>query len=129
MPIGIDGLLGLLGVVISLLVGGAVWWFSKPLLADWERKFTEVNAELRDLRTQYNALMLEYWRVIAENEWLRRQLRARDINIPPLPDDLKPRADGKGNITIMVTDRVGVQVAGGSMQVGQDFIGGDKATA
>lgn len=92
MLLTVEGALGLLGLVIALAIVLYLWVVVGPM-----------RVELTDLRKKYNSLILEYWRAMGENEWLRRQLRARGIEIPPLPEELRPKMDAHGNISINVT--------------------------
>lgn len=117
MVVTFDSLLALIAFVISVLVGWFAWQMRSELLS--------LRSEMGDLRKKYNSLVLEYWRVMGENTWLRQQLRERGIEIPPLPDELRPQMDANGNISIMITERGGVQVAG-DLKAERDVVGGNS---
>jgi hypothetical protein len=124
MTVSLDGVLGVTGIVLSMIVGIAAWRYTIP-----------IRHELDELRKSNNQLVLEYWRVLGENTWLRQQLRERGISIPPLPNELRPTMDAAGNISVMISDRGGVQIVGGKLDIAHgdinktDISGGEVGQA
>jgi hypothetical protein len=125
-------------VVFALLIliaaVGALGWFKpESLRKEYETEIKGLRVELHatvqkleSLETEYRKLANDYLRIVGENHWLRLQLRKLDIDIPPLPDDLRPHVDSRGNISIMVSGG-GVQAGGGArLDVGGDIVGRDK---
>ena len=149
ISLGLDGWLAVAGLIGVIVV--AVIAIRKPeelrrqyeqkialLEKKHERKYKEtvdyLEAKLDntlkrvdELETEYRKMATEYLRIVAENYWLRIQLRAHGIAIPPLPDDLRPKTDAQGNISIIVSPQGGLQVIGSNIETGRDIIGGDSS--
>lgn len=130
----VDGMLGLVGIILALSVGVVALRQPETIRKEYEKHLQAVRQELREVGTEldrlevrYRELATEYLRIIGENHWLRLQLRQQNIEIPPLPDDLKPRVDSAGNISIMVSGASGgIQVSGSKLNVGGDVAARDK---
>jgi hypothetical protein len=102
--------------VVLLAVFGVIAW-----------QIMSLQKELREVRGEYQKVLYEQVRLTAENHWLRIVLRSQNIEIPPLPEDLRPKLDSNGNISILVSGSGGVQVAGtGSVKSGGDVVSRDK---
>ena len=82
------------------------------------RRLEVAQSKIGDLELEYRRMATEYLRIIGENHWLRIQLRMKNIDIPPLPDDLRPKTDAQGNISIIVSPNGGLQVMGGQVHSG-----------
>lgn len=117
-----DGILAFVGLLVAVVAG--VIAVRRPEAV--RRQLNEVLEEVESLRKEYNALMLKYWEIAGENTWLKQVLSKHNIEVPPMPDYLKPRMDSRGNITIMVSETGGIQIAGARVAVGHDLVGGDK---
>lgn len=102
-------------VVVLIGVFGVIAW-----------QIMTLQKELREVRVEYQKVLYEQVRLTAENHWLRIVLRSQNIEIPPLPEDLKPRVDSNGNISILVSGAGGVQVAGSGSLKAQDVVSRDK---
>lgn len=130
-----DGILATTAIVLVILVGLIAWIRPDALqrnyiaqLLQLERKLDAAEKEIDALRLEYRKMASDYLRIIGENHWLRMQLRAHGIDIPPLPEDLRPHTDAQGNISIVVSPSGGVQVTGGYMDANRDVIGGSVKT-
>lgn len=122
-----DGFLAVLGIVGVIMVGIVAWRRPEQLRVHYEMQLLAVEKKLaiaskriEELEVEYRKMASDYLRIIGENHWLRLQLRANGIDIPPLPEDLRPHTDEQGNISIVVSPSGGVQVTGGHMETRRD---------
>lgn len=148
LTVTFDGLLAIISIVLVIGVGGIAWRrpeflqresqarierlekeyeakieglrrYYESKLERFEKALADAEKEIETLRLEYRRMASDYLRIIGENHWLRLQLRAQNIDIPPLPDDLRPQTDAQGNISITVSrgDVNTVDVGGPSAQV------------
>lgn len=122
-----DGGIALFGILVAVVAVVIAWLKPDKIRAQYEAKLARLEHEIDELRLEYRRMATEYLRIVGENHWLRIQLRAHGIDIPPLPDDLKPKTDAHGNISILVSPAGGVQVLGGQVDAKHDIVGGDTS--
>ena len=96
---------------VALGVGVVALLRPEALQKEYEKKIEQLEREIENLRVEYRRMANDYLRIVGENHWLRIQLRAHGIDIPALPEDLRPHTDAQGNISIVVS-RGGINAAG-----------------
>lgn len=120
MPVvTLDGALAFLAIAISLVVG----WYAHQNT----KNLDTVRGALEALREEYRILAFKYWEAVGDAAWLKRVLQMNNIEIPPTPDNYKPKTDKFGNISILMTTEGGVQVTGNArVSVGKNLSGRDQ---
>lgn len=127
-------------IVVSLVVAGAAFVVAwrrpenlkngydarvNELRTTYEKAVEELRDEIELLKQESDKLRFSYWEALGDAAWLKRVLQLNSIEIPPTPDNYKPKIDRYGNISIMVTGQGGTQITGGRVDVGRNLTGGN----
>ncbi len=118
-------------IAITLALGASAWSVLRPnwngeRIKELRSDFDELQEKLEDLQGKYTVVVTETLRLTGENIWLRNIILKAGIDIPPLPDYLRPHLDKNGNITLTInSDRnsvtVGDNTTVGSAAAGKDI--------
>ncbi len=116
-----SNLIGLVALVIGTV--GLVYSVMRPRVNS--DRIDVLQRQMEDLQGKYTVVVTETLRLTGENIWLRNIIAKAGINIPPLPDYLRPHLDKNGNITLTINRDTNSVTVGDNTTVGNAAAGKD----
>lgn len=105
-----DGLIAILGVTVAVLVGGFSWYQTQIY----------VPKQIKITQQDYANLLEAFLNLQIDLAWHKYTLAQHGIEIPPVPDYMRPKRENLSQINVNVSQ------VGSNAKVGQTSVGNEN---